>query len=208
MLGVHLATDPSAATWGLLVQRIRQYLSLENKRKNLLGEGFEDVLGSVIVRSRVGSSPPMVHVRELLTVLPGFNNQRAGNKANKVDVAIVRPKMRTIVTAKWSVRADREKQFTTDFNDYVLAESDRKPFDYVFVTNEFDPARLVRACEQMAGNAQMFANVVHISTDALKATYGDLTTGPAKTQEATMRRVIKYIDAGRLVSLGDWLNRL
>lgn len=63
---------------------------------------------------------------------------------------------RTLVTAKWSVRADREKQFITDFTDYVAAESDRKPFEYVFVTNEFDPARLMRACEQLSGNSLMF----------------------------------------------------
>jgi hypothetical protein len=80
--------------------------------------------------------------------------------------------MRTLVTAKWSARADREKQFVVDFNDYVAAESDGKPFHYVFVTNEFDPARLMRACEKLAVNAPMFTHVVHISTDAVRATYG------------------------------------
>ncbi|UIK20671.1 hypothetical protein [Rhizobium leguminosarum] len=31
-----------------MVQRVRQYLSLENKRKNLVGEGFEDVIARVL----------------------------------------------------------------------------------------------------------------------------------------------------------------
>jgi hypothetical protein len=76
-----------------------------------------------------------------------------------------------------SVRADREKQFAADYDDYLAAESDRKPFEYVFVTNEFDPARLMRACENLAGNAPMFAHVVHINTDALRATYVAGTRG-------------------------------
>jgi hypothetical protein len=81
------------------------------------------------------------------------------------------------------------------------AESDGKSFEYVFVTNEFYPARLMRACDKLAVNAPMFTHVVHISTDAVKATYGEAT-------EATMRRVLEYIDSGRLISLEQWLERL
>jgi hypothetical protein len=105
---------------------------------------------------------------------------------------------RILVTAKWSVRADREKQFAADMADYVLAESARQPFEYVFVTNEFDPARLVRACENLNGNHLMFSHVVHISTDALKATYG-------ASPEPTMQKVIQHIDGGRLISLEQWI---
>jgi hypothetical protein len=198
VLGEHLAREPSAEKWQLLVQRIRQYLAVENKRKNLVGEGFEDVLAQVVRRA---CRAPDVHARRILHDLPGFNRARRGEKPNKVDVAIIRPAMRTLVTAKWSVRADREKQFTTDFSDYVSAESDGKPFEYVFVTNEFDPARLMRACEKLAVNAPMFTHVVHISTDALKATYG-------AAQEPSMRRVLGFVDSGRLISLERWLELL
>lgn len=200
VLGESFASEPTAEKWQLLVQRIRQYLALENKRKNLVGEGFEDVLSHVIRRSCRGSRVE-VHARRMLHEVPGFNRVRQGEKPNKVDVAVIRPTMRTLVTAKWSVRADREKQFTTDFNDYVSAESDAKPFEYVFVTNEFDPARLIRACEKLAVNAPMFTHVVHISTDAVRATYG-------ASPEPTMRRVLDCIDNGRLVSLGRWLTGL
>jgi hypothetical protein len=200
VLGGHFAAEPSPEEWQMLVQRIRQYLALENKRKNLVGEGFEDVLSHVIKRTRTDTTVE-VRTRSLLHELPGFNRVRKGEKDNKVDVAVVSPAIRILITAKWSVRADREKQFATDFGDYVAAEADGKPFEYVFVTNEFDPARLMRACEKLATNAPMFNHVVHISTDALKATYGN-------TQEPTMRRVVEYIDKGRLISLGHWLERL
>jgi hypothetical protein len=199
VLGAHFSNEPDADKWQVLVQRIRQYLALENKRKNLVGEGFEDVLSHVIRRA---CSPGVeVRTRALLHDIPGFNRNRKGEKANKVDLALIRPSMRTLVTAKWSVRADREKQFAADFGDYVNAESDGLPFEYVFVTNEFDPARLMRACEKLAVNAPMFTHVVHISVDAVKATYGH-------SEEPSMRRVLEFIEAGRLISFARWLELL
>lgn len=199
VLGEHLGSEPTADEWQLLVQRVRQYLALENKRKNLVGEGFEDVLTHIVRRSC--GTQVEVGTRQLLHEISGFNRARRGEKPNKVDVAVLRPGMRTLVTAKWSVRADREKQFTTDFSDYVTAESDGAAFEYVFVTNEFDPARLMRACEKLAVNAPMFTHVVHISTDALRATYGG-------SQESSITAVLGYIDKGRLISLEHWLKKL
>lgn len=201
----HLSAEPTAEVWGKLVQRVRQYLALDNKRKNLVGEGFEDVLSQVVQRT-CRRADLEVYTRRALHDLPGFNRTRAGDKPNKVDVAVIRPAMRTLVTAKWSVRADREKQFTTDFSDYIGAESDRKPFEYVFVTNEFDPARLMRACEQLTANALMFTRVVHISTDAIRATYGHFKA--EKEEAASMQRVLRHIDEGRLISLERWLGDL
>lgn len=186
--------------WQALIQRIRQYVALQNKRKNLVGEGFEDVIAAV-VRRTCRSSPLEVSARRPLSQIPGFNPPKHGDKPNKVDVAIVRPSMRTLVTAKWSLRADREKQFPAEFNEYVTANSAGKPFEYVFVTNEFDPARLMRACQIMHGNAPMFTHVVHISTDAVKATYGTAT-------EESMRKVLGHIDTQRLISVEHWLNLL
>jgi hypothetical protein len=200
VLGEHLGSEPSQKHWQLLVQRIRQYLALENKRKNLVGEGFEDVLSHVVKRTCRGTQIE-AYARRTLQDIPGFNRARQGEKPNRVDVVVLRPGMRTLVTAKWSVRADREKQFTTDFGDYVNAESDGKPFEYVFITNEFDPARLMRACEKLAVNAPMFTHVVHINTDAIQATYGP-------SPEPTMRRVLNYIATGRLNSLETWLDGL
>lgn len=200
VLGDHISGDVPEGTWQLLVQRIRQYLAMENKRKNLVGEGFEDVLAHVLHRTLKGSSLT-VQTRSLLQDLPGFGRARQGEKPNKVDLAVLGAAKRTLVTAKWSVRADREKQFSADFGDYVSAESAGQPFEYVFVTNEFDPARLMRACDKLAVNAPMFTHVVHINTDAIKATYGTTT-------DATMQRVMQHIDSGRLMSLAKWIGML
>lgn len=199
VLGDHLASPPSEEKWRELVQRVRHHVTLENKRKNLVGEGFEDVIAAVIGRAAKPGSLD-VAARRILQSVPGFANEKKGEKPNKVDVVLLRqePAARVLVTAKWSIRADREKQFQAEFSNYVSAKSDLKPFDYVLVTNEFDPARLVRACEAMAANAPMFTSVVHISTDALRAVYGG-------TPEDSMKRVIEYINAGRLVGLGAWL---
>ncbi len=202
VLGHYFEKEPSEEKWRELVQRIRQYVSLENKRKNLVGEGFEDVLTSVITRA-VPKDSLDVSARRVLQTVPGFKNEKTGDKPNKVDVVVLRTQdgKRTLVTAKWSIRADREKQFAAEFAGYVNANSNNKPFDYVLITNEYDPARLARACEAMAANARMFAQVVHINTDALKATYGN-------SPEDSMKRVVEYIDAGRLTNLGDWIATL
>ena len=80
----------------------------------------------------------------------------------------------------------------------MRAKSDIRPFDYVLLTNEFDPAHLVRACEFSAGNSAMFSKVVHISPDALRVVYGE-------QPEPTMRKVIGFIDGGRLIGVDAWL---
>lgn len=203
VLGSHLADEVPSEVWQLLVQRVRQYLNLENKRRNLVGEGFEDVVSSVIRRC-VDAERLEVRTRSLLHDLPGFNRARSGDKPNKVDIALLRPDrgFRTLITAKWSLRADREKQFASEYAEYVTSESDRRPFEYVFVTNEFDPARLMRACEALAANALMFTRVVHINPAALRATYG------AVPEERSMSRVIEYIESGRLIGLDRWLEMI
>jgi len=202
VLGAHLSAPPSDDKWRELVQRVRQHVTLENKRKNLVGEGFEDVIAAVIRRA-IPPGALDVSTRTPLQTVPGFANEKTGEKPNKVDVVVLRAAggVRTLVTAKWSIRADREKQFQAEFSNYVAAKSDLKPFEYVLVTNEFDPARLVRACEAMAANAPMFTAVVHINTAALRATYGS-------APEDSMRTVIEYIDAGRLIGLDVWLAKL
>lgn len=185
----------------MLVEKIREYLGVENKRKNILGEGFEDVIGAV-VRKKVGALFD-VRKRAVLHELPGFARAREGEKTNRVDVALLRNDggRKTLVTAKWSIRADRERQFSSDLNDYIAARADLRPFDYVLVTNEFDPARLMRACQSLASNDYMFAYVVHVSTDALLAAYGE-------SREESARVVMRYIADNRLIGIDDWLGRL
>jgi hypothetical protein len=202
VLGSRLAEEPSPEEWRTLTQRIRELIAVENKRKNLVGEGFEDVLAAVVNRFDARSTLD-VKARCLLSAVPGFANTRAGDKPIKIDLGIVRcsDQRRTIVTAKWSIRADRERQFAAEYADYLRAKSDIRPFDYVLLTNEFDPARLLRACEFSSGNAPMFTRVVHISPAALRAVYGEQA-------EPTMQRVVEFIDSGRLIGVDDWLASL
>src|SRR3989442_997087 len=43
-----LASKPPAEIFDAVADRLREYWKQENKRKNLLGEGFEDVLAAVV----------------------------------------------------------------------------------------------------------------------------------------------------------------
>ncbi len=198
-LGARLLEEPSQHEWVVMTQRIREVIAVENKRKNLVGEGFEDVLAALLTKAG-GARGFEVSARKSLHQIPGFENMKRGEKVNKVDLAVVDTvqNKQTLVTAKWSIRADREKQFPAEFGSYVQARSNLDSFGYTLVTNEFDPARLARACEFMAGNNRMFTHVVHISPDALKAVYGDKA-------ETSMKRVFEHIKTGRLVGLDDWL---
>lgn len=202
VLGGRLTEEPSQDDWRAMTRRIRELIAVENKRKNLVGEGFEDVL-SAVVRKFDAASVLDVRARCPLPAVAGFANTRVGDKPIKVDLAIVRSadQHRTIVTAKWSIRADRERQFSAEYSDYVRAKSDIRPFDYVLLTNEFDPARLLRACEFSSGNALMFSRVVHINPEALVAVYGE-------QPEPTMKRVLSFIESGRLIGVDAWLSAL
>jgi hypothetical protein len=202
----YMTGEPSEVVWRAVTQKVRQFLAVQNKRKNLVGEGFEDVL-SQVVRRACGGQEGSILTRALLYEIPGFNRAKERAKENKVDLAIIRPTMRTIVTAKWSVRADREKQFPTEYAEYINAESHGSKFQYVFVTNEFDPARLMRACANLHSNSLMFDHVVHINPDAVRAAYGN-PSADDKSASESQRRVIDYIESDRLIGLEQWLNNL
>ena len=96
---------------------------------------------------------------------------------------------------------DREEQFVSDCASYVHLERAGRSFDYVLITNEFDPARLVAAAERQREGNLLFTDVVHVSTDALKAVYGD---GPGRS----FARALAHVRSGRIESLGDWLSKL
>jgi hypothetical protein len=212
-LGPYFAAEPSADAWRHTATRIRTYLKQENKRKNMVGEGFEDVLVALI--NRLPSSGSLnARARAVLhRDVPGFYPPRANEKVEEVDVVILGAATgrRTLVTAKWSVRADREKQMDLDFDAYNRMEGLGQKFDYVFVTNEFDPARLARACERRRGNALVFDRVVHVAPDAVLAAYdaGDGGTGGESDHlRLNQRKVVRYIEEGRLLSLTAWFREL
>ena len=184
-----------------MTQRIQMYFGQENKRKNLVGEGFEDVLSALINRVH-GSQALRIEARPLLHTLPGFRPPRGNEKTRKVDVAVIDgEERRTLISAKWSVRADREEQFGTDFATYTRLEDAGKNFDFVLITNEFDAARLVAACDLRGQNTNIFASVVHVNPLGPLAAYGTELRRSAK-------RLGDYVESGRLTTLESWLRSL
>jgi hypothetical protein len=202
-----------------LVREIRRYVATENKRKNLLGEGFEDVLAAVLRRLSDGP-PPVVETQRLIQQIEGFREPRKGEKKAKVDLWLKTPAgRRVLVTAKWSVRADREKQLADDYRIYADCNDSPDTFDYVFVTNEFDAARLVAACDRMEMNRPIFDAVVHVSPGALLAAHGFDSPAPDPSEEEegagaeekerkSAARLPGLVAEGRLISLEDWLVRV
>lgn len=198
----YLNAEPTAEEWRHLTQEIFAHFALENKRRNLVGEGFEDLLAEII--RRVPSKTKLeVGTRVPIESIPGFTAPAASDKEKKIDLVVQRPRQprRILTTVKWSIRADREEQFASDFAAYVKLERAGEIFDYVLVTNEFDPARLVAACERSAQNSHLFRHVVHINPAGLKAAYG---SAPKKSAA----KAVEHIANGRLISLANWLKQL
>ncbi len=183
-----------------LTRRIHTHFSQENKRKNLVGEGFEDVIAAVLQRLNF-DQPLEVRTRIALHDLPGFHQPAPNEKIKKVDLGLIQATFRTLVTAKWSIRADREEQFMSDFQTYERLEAAGEDFAYVLVTNEFDAARLRAACERRRQNAPLFSHVVHINPTALSVVYQD-------AQSEGSAAVRDHIEKGRLISFQAWLSQL
>lgn len=197
---------PSPPAWQELSRRVRAHVSQENKRKNLVGEGFEDTLAALLQRIPGIAEKYSIHVRPDLHTLPGFYGPRGGDKTRQVDLALIRrsDERRILVTCKWSIRSDREEQFATDFLAYSRLESAGTPFDYVLVTNEFDPARLAAACEIMAGANRLFQAVVHVNPAGPVAAY----SAPVPPRGSGIQRARSNIESGRLKGVQDWLEDL
>jgi hypothetical protein len=196
-LGKWMPAEPPKDELRTLTRRIHAYLTQENKRKNLVGEGFEDVIAAVMRRLPFGKRV-QVRTRVVLHDLPGFHPSSPTEKVKKVDLALLAGQARTLVTAKWSVRADREEQFMSDFQAYERLESAGQDFSYVLITNEFDAARLRAACERRRQNAPLFTHVVHINPAAVEIVYREGASEGASAVRA-------HIANGRLMSLQGWL---
>jgi hypothetical protein len=194
-------SDPPVEAMRRLTEQIRAYFGQENKRKNLVGEGFEDVLAALIKRA-TASSALTVAARPFLHSVPGFRPPPGKEKPRRVDLAIVSGQQRRIlVSAKWSIRADREEQFGVDFDAYARLEDAGKDFDFVLITNEFDAARLTAACDRRTHNAALFSAVVHVNPLGPMSAYG-------KELRRSAGRLAELVESGRLSSLDTWLRSL
>lgn len=200
VLGSWINQEPPTEVYRNLARRLYLHMTQENKRRNLVGEGFEDVIAAVVGRLPF-SAQIEIRSRALLHELPGFHPPASNEKAKKVDLALMRGNERILVSAKWSIRADREEQFQSDFEAYARLESAGQDFGYVLITNEFDAARLKAACERRKQNAPLFNHVVHINPDAVLATYGEAKQGSVNELRA-------HVNSGRLISLEHWFDLL
>ncbi|MGH7828100.1 MAG: hypothetical protein ACREQ7_23335 [Candidatus Binatia bacterium] len=199
-LGKWMDKEPPEEEYRNLTRRITVYMTQENKRRNLVGEGFEDVIAAIL-RRLAFSSRFEFRNRSLLHELPGFHSPSPNEKAKRVDLALLRGNQRTLVSAKWSIRADREEQFHSDFEAYARLESAGRDFGYTLITNEFDAARLKAACERRRQNAPLFTHVVHINPAGVLAAYGNPDRGSSHV-------IRSHADSGRLMSLQSWLELL
>lgn len=196
-LGSHLTDE----TWRRLCSRLRAHIGQENKRRNLVGEGFEDVLGALMVRAAQRTSMAVL-ARPLLHTLPGFRPPPSNEKPRRVDLAVVGPgKRRILVSAKWSIRADREEQFGVDFETYSRLEDAGQDFEFVLVTNEFDPARLIAACNRRRPGSALFSRVVHVNPEGPLGVYGP-------ERHASSAQLRGFIEQRRFCSLETWLREL
>jgi hypothetical protein len=183
------------------LREVRTFIATENKRKNLLGRGFEDVLHGIVRRIDGAPQPHAVGTQTPIEDIPGFRSPRSGDKSEKVDLWVSRANVRELVSAKWSVRSDREKQMRNDFLTYVACNERREPFRYVWITNEFDPARLVANATYTEANHYLFSSVVHVCPEALTVVH-DLEAPKLRRSAALLRN---QLEAGRIVGLADWL---
>lgn len=201
LLPTDLGARPSDEAVRDVLRRVRTHIASENKRKNLLGRGFEDVLAGVVSRLSDGG-PASVGTQVPIEEIPGFREPRTGDKGEKVDLWVgTRTGRRILVTAKWSVRADREKQMRGDYLTYVACNQRREPFEFVWITNEFDPARLVANASNTEGNSYLFTQVVHVCPEALRIVH-DLNSPHLKRTTGQLR---EHLAAGRIIGLDTWL---
>jgi hypothetical protein len=193
--------DPTREALTELTRVVRNYFTQENKRRNLVGEGFEDVLAAILGRLP-GGSDLSVTARPLLSAVPGFRPPPRGEKERRVDLAVIaNDARRTLLSVKWSVRADREEQFGIDWEAYARLEDEGRDFDFVLVTNEFDAARLLAACDRRRPGAYLFSSVVHVNPEGPLSAYATERRGAAAQLD-------ELVANGRLVSLEKWLNAL
>jgi hypothetical protein len=206
----YAAEPPPADVVRELTGRIRAQVGQEYKRKNLLGEGFEDSVAAILNRLPNVGRTYEIRIRPPLHHLPGFSEPRGNDKARKVDLALLhrRTGHRTLVSCKWSVRSDREEQYKSEFGSYAAQDLAGQQFDHVFLTNEFDPARLAAACEAWGQNAPLFSSVVHVNPEGLTAAYGAAAARRRRNSESGQDRTARHLESGRLTALSAWLSSL
>lgn len=183
----------------------RDFFTIGNKRKNALGEGFEDLLYMLLIRV-AHISPERIALRKPVSQLPGFRRapvRRAGTRADREphpDIALIEGGITHVITsAKWSMRQDRETQFQAEYTAYQMNKTQSTELRFALITNEFDVARLNNVARAMPGGAggYIFHQIYHINPALLVHTQGD-----------RIGTVQHWIGAGKILALADFLTEM
>jgi hypothetical protein len=179
----------------------QDFFTIGNKRKNALGEGFEDLLW--ILLQRVSGIPAnKIHLRTPVSKMPGFRRAAlvlpGGRRKREPhpDIAIVEGDVtHVIATAKWSMRQDRETQFQSEYSAFQMNKIQSMELTYVLITNEFDIARLKNVANAMPGGegGYIFHTIYHICLPLLRQTHG-----------ARFAEIEPWVGTGKLKSLSDF----
>jgi hypothetical protein len=182
-----------------LVAKARFYFTVERKRQNVLGEGFEDLLQLLMLRvSRVPEDS--IKIRQRANKLPGFQSQASTReRIESPDLAIIRNnRTELLASVKWSLRHDRQKQLSDELDCYVdLLSQDGFP-QYVLITNEYDPGRLVNT-DGLNRRGHQINYIYHINLEFL--------LGALDSHERA-EDLRPLIESQRLRSVADFLNDL
>ena len=181
-----------------IVSRARHYFTVERKRQNILGEGFEDLL--FLLATRVCAVPEdTIRLRKKADTLPGFTAKHTREKIESPDLAFVTGKQTDLlVSVKWSIRQDRQKQWVDELECYSDLLSQTETPKFHLVTNEYDPGRIVNAFS-LASSKLKLDCMYHVNPEMLEV---------ALSSHPTWKAVKEKIDAGRLKSLEQWLREL
>lgn len=188
------------------IERLSRYFfTIGNKRKNALGEGFEDLL--MMLLQRASKIPEKrLALRVPVSKLPGFVKSPpllVGEKKKREprpDIAVIDENITYLITtAKWSMRQDRETQFQSEYSSFQMSKSQSTELRYALITNEFDLARLRNVLAAMPGSAggYIFHTVYHICLPLLRETHGN-----------GFKDIEPWVGTGKLRSLSDYLTEM
>lgn len=181
-----------------LVARARLYFTVERKRQNVLGEGFEDLLQLLMIRvSRVPKDH--IEVRKRADKLPGFAHESTRERVEAPDIVILGDARTDLLTSvKWSLRHDRQKQLSDELDCYVsLLSQDSFP-RYALITNEYDPGRLINT-NGLNRRGQGVDAIYHVNTSLLLDAVRD---------HRQVNELERLIANKRIRSIEDFLNEL
>jgi hypothetical protein len=181
-----------------MVAKARFYFTVERKRQNVLGEGFEDLLQILMIRvSRV--PPERIRVRIKADKLPGFTGVSTRERVESPDIVVIEDERTDLLTSvKWSLRHDRQKQLSDELDCYVSLLSQKGFPRYALITNEYDPGRLINT-NGLNRLGQHVDAIYHINTSILL----EAVSGHDKTDELE-----RLIETRRIRSIEDFFKEM